>query len=200
MRPRLFDENAVLTVAFDQFWRKGVRGTSLSDIARDVGMQRGSLYNAYGTKEALFLRAYARYADDYLAAVASALAVGKLRERLERFFDVAIRNFSIGTPPRGCPTTRGLMEVASIEGDELAEEVRTAFAGLLSRLTGFLWEAFAQGVASGEFSGSPDAAAEHVLTIARGLVVLESAYHDEPMLQRVAANTIDILLGAGHDI
>ena len=62
MRPREFDHDDVLRIAFDQFWRKGVRGTSLSDIARDAGVQRGSLYNAFGSKEALFLQAYERYA------------------------------------------------------------------------------------------------------------------------------------------
>src|ERR1700712_730219 len=58
LRPREFDHDDVLRVAFEQFWRKGVRGTSLSDIARDAGVQRGSLYNAFGSKEALFLCAY----------------------------------------------------------------------------------------------------------------------------------------------
>ena len=57
MRPREFDHDDVLRIAFDQFWRKGVRGTQLSDIARDAGVQRGSLYNAFGSKEALFLTA-----------------------------------------------------------------------------------------------------------------------------------------------
>ena len=70
MRPREFDHDDVLRIAFDQFWRKGVRGTSLSDIARDAGVQRGSLYNAFGSKEALFLCAYERYAGDYLSVAA----------------------------------------------------------------------------------------------------------------------------------
>ena len=76
VRPREFDHDDVLRIAFDQFWRKGVRGTSLSDIARDAGVQRGSLYNAFGSKEALFLHAYDRYAGDYLVALQKALGTG----------------------------------------------------------------------------------------------------------------------------
>ncbi|MGT2503934.1 TetR/AcrR family transcriptional regulator [Bradyrhizobium guangxiense] len=110
MRPREFDHDEVLRIAFDQFWRKGVRGASLSDIAREAGVQRGSLYNAFGSKEALFLQAYERYAEDYLAALQKTLATGSLRKRLTAFFDLTISNFRSGTPPRGCPTTRGLME------------------------------------------------------------------------------------------
>src|SRR5919206_269927 len=81
VRPREFDHDDVLRIAFDQFWRKGVRGTSLSDIARDAGVQRGSLYNAFGSKEALFLAAYQRYASEYLGALQKTLASGPPRAR-----------------------------------------------------------------------------------------------------------------------
>ena len=73
MRPREFDNDDVLRIAFEQFWRNGVRGTSLSDIARDAGVQRGSLYNAFGSKEALFLRAYERYRRSGEGRVAKAI-------------------------------------------------------------------------------------------------------------------------------
>src|SRR6476620_12287947 len=86
LRPREFDYDDVLRIAFDQFWRKGVRGTSLSDIARDAGVQRGSLYNAFGSKEALFLVAYQRYAADYLNSLQNVLSTGTLRKRLTTFF------------------------------------------------------------------------------------------------------------------
>jgi len=109
LRPREFDHDDVLRIAFEQFWRKGVRGTSLSDIARDAGVQRGSLYNAFGSKEALFLQAYERYAGEYLVTLQKALGAGSLRKRLTAFFDLTITNFRAGSPPRGCPTTRGLM-------------------------------------------------------------------------------------------
>ena len=54
MRPREFDHDDVLRIAFEQFWRKGVRGTSLSDIARDAGVKRGSLYT-YVKNEQIFV-------------------------------------------------------------------------------------------------------------------------------------------------
>ena len=73
MRPREFDHDEVLRIAFDQFWRRGVRGTSLSDIARDAGIQRGSLYNAFGDKRTLYAHALNRYLDQ------------TFRERIRRF-------------------------------------------------------------------------------------------------------------------
>ena len=197
MRPREFDSDDVLRIAFDQFWRKGVRGASLSDIARDAGVQRGSLYNAFGSKEALFLQAYERYAGAYLLALQKALATGSLRKRLTAFFDLTITNFRSGSPPRGCPTTRGLMELGAAEGEGLDEDARKAFARLISRITALVQDALSAGAQRGEFSGDAAAAALHIITVTRGLAVLERAFDDEPQLHKIAAYTIDLVLGKG---
>jgi TetR/AcrR family transcriptional regulator, transcriptional repressor for nem operon len=195
LRPREFDHDDVLRIAFDQFWRKGVRGTSLSDIARDAGVQRGSLYNAYGSKEALFLSAYELYADRYLVTLQKALGAGSLRERLSAFFEVTIKNFRSGSPPRGCPTTRGLMELAPGKGEGLDEDARKAFADLVNRVTALIEQAFVEGKKRGEFSGTPKTAALHVATVTRGMAVMERAFGDEAELKRIATHTIDLLLG-----
>jgi TetR/AcrR family transcriptional regulator, transcriptional repressor for nem operon len=197
LRPREFDHDDVLRIAFDQFWRKGVRGTSLSDIARDAGVQRGSLYNAFGSKEALFLCAYERHASEYLSSVQKALSSGTLRERLTAFFDLTIKNFRAGSPPRGCPTTRGLMELASVEGEGLDENARRAFADLVARITGLVQEALSEGVERGEFKQDPEIAALHIATVTRGLAVLERAFGDEAELRRIAAHTVNLVLDKG---
>ena len=195
MRPREFDHDDVLRIAFDQFWRKGVRGTSLSDIARDAGVQRGSLYNAFGSKEALFLVAYQRYAGEYLSALQKVLGYGTLRARLTAFFELTIKNFRSGSPPRGCPTTRGLMELGSVEGEGLDENARQAFADLIARITGLVQEALSEGARRGEFKGEPESAALHIVTVTRGLAVLERAFGDEAQLRKIAAQTVDLVLG-----
>lgn len=195
MRPREFDHDDVLRIAFEQFWRKGVRGTSLSDIARDAGVQRGSLYNAFGGKEALFLVAYEKYAGEYLASLEKALGTGTLRQRLAAFFELTIRNFRSGSPARGCPTTRGLMELGAVEGEGLDDNARQAFAGLMQRINGLLEAALAEGVRRGEFKGDAKAAALHIAAVTRGLAVLERAFGDEAQLRKIAAHTVELLLG-----
>jgi TetR/AcrR family transcriptional regulator, transcriptional repressor for nem operon len=195
LRPREFDHDEVLRIAFDQFWRNGVRGTSLSDIARDAGIQRGSLYNAFGSKEALFLCAYERYSSDYLGSLQKVLGSGTLRKRLTAFFDVTIKNFRAGSPPRGCPTTRGLMELTWAEGKGPDENARQAFADLVARITGLIREALSEGAERGEFSGDPGIAALHIITVTRGLAVLERAFGDEEELRSIATHTVDLVLG-----
>jgi AcrR family transcriptional regulator len=195
VRPREFDHDDVLRIAFEQFWRKGVRGTSLSDIARDAGVQRGSLYNAFGSKEALFLSAYERYAGEYLSGLQKALGSGTLRKRLTAFFELTIRNFRSGSPPRGCPTTRGLMELSPVEGEGLDENARRAFADLMTRITALVRQALSGGAERGEFKGDPAIAALHIATVTRGLAVLERAFGDEAELRRIAKHTVDLVLG-----
>lgn len=194
MRPREFDHDTVLRIAFEEVWRKGLRGASLSEIARAAGVQRGSLYNAFGSKEALFLAAYARYAEDYVASVEKTLGNSGLRDSLTAFFEMTIRNFRSGTPPRGCPTTRGLMELDSTD-DALHHQARDAFAALVTRITALIEAAFVRAAARGEFSGDAAAAAWQIATVTRGLAVLERAFDDEPQLRKIAGHTIDLVLG-----
>jgi hypothetical protein len=118
-----------------------------------------------------------------------------LRERLVAFFDLTIRNFRSGSPPRGCPTTRGLMELAPVKGKGPDAQVRQAFADLLARITGLVQDAFADGVQRGEFNGDPAIAALHIVTVTRGLAVMERAFGDEPELRRIARHTVDLVLG-----
>ncbi len=60
-RPREFDIDEVTDQAMRAFWRGGYGGTSLSDLMAATGLEKGSLYKAFGCKEQLFLAALDRY-------------------------------------------------------------------------------------------------------------------------------------------
>src|ERR1700675_2765436 len=62
-RPRSFDVDRALDRALRVFWRKGYEGASLSDLTKAVGVNRPSLYAAFGDKEALFRKVLGRYLD-----------------------------------------------------------------------------------------------------------------------------------------
>ena len=87
------------------------------------------------------------------------------------------------------------MEVASVEGEGLDENARQAFADLVARITGLIQEALSKGVKRGEFNGPPEIAALHIVTVTRGLAVLERAFGDEAQLRKIATHTIDLVLG-----
>ena len=60
-RPREFDIDEATDQAMQAFWRSGYGGTSLSDLMAATGLEKGSLYKAFGCKERLFLAALDRY-------------------------------------------------------------------------------------------------------------------------------------------
>src|SRR5262245_52832626 len=126
---RQFDEQEVIAIALDVFWRKGLHDATMQELAAATGVQRGSLYNAYGDKEAIFLRAFDRYAGHFLETAGDALAQGDAAARLRKFFDLIIANMTSGSPPRGCLTTRTALDAAIS-----STTVRQRVQGLLSRL------------------------------------------------------------------
>ena len=87
---RQFDEDEVITTALDVFWRKGLHDATMQDLAAATGVQRGSLYNAYGDKEAIFLRAFDRYTEQFLEVAGNALSHGDAAAGLRNFFDMII--------------------------------------------------------------------------------------------------------------
>ena len=87
---RQFDENEMIATALDVFWRKGLHDATMQDLAIATGVQRGSLYNAYGDKEAIFLRAFDAYAAEFLGNAGEALAGDTAAARLRNFLDVII--------------------------------------------------------------------------------------------------------------
>ncbi|HUE68580.1 MAG TPA: TetR/AcrR family transcriptional regulator [Candidatus Acidoferrum sp.] len=86
-RPRSYDPDAVLDRAAQLFWANGFSATSLDDLSAAMGMGRPSIYNAFGDKEALFLRALQRYRDTVALTPLRALeAEDSIRQGLEAFF------------------------------------------------------------------------------------------------------------------
>src|SRR5439155_18551737 len=72
-QPRSFDLDKALDAALQVFWRKGYEGASLSDLTQAMGINRPSLYAAFGDKETLFRKALDRYAEGPAAYVGEAL-------------------------------------------------------------------------------------------------------------------------------
>ena len=72
-RPRAYDTDAVLDRAAEVFWANGFSATSLDDLSAAMGMARPSIYNAFGDKAALFLRALERFRDTVASSPVRAL-------------------------------------------------------------------------------------------------------------------------------
>jgi AcrR family transcriptional regulator len=103
-RPRAYDPDTALAQAMAVFWDAGYAGTSLDDITAGTGMNRPSLYGAFGDKRALYLQTLERYRSLGRAALDEALARDRpLRAALRRVYDTALSLYCSGqSGARGC--------------------------------------------------------------------------------------------------
>src|SRR5882672_6708599 len=68
-RPRAYQPEIALGKALDLFRRGGFAATSLDDLSAATGMNRPSLYGAFGDKRELYIKSYRRYREDARAAM-----------------------------------------------------------------------------------------------------------------------------------
>src|SRR5437867_3009296 len=101
-RPREFDIEAALDRALDVFWRYGYEGATIPELTRAMGINRPSLYAAFGSKEDLFRRVLDRYRTRTSSYAADALTESTARAVVERLFAGIISQLSKRNQPRGC--------------------------------------------------------------------------------------------------
>jgi len=139
-RPRAYEPQAALQRATDRFWRSGYSSTSLDDICAATGMNRPSLYAAFGDKHTLYLKALDRYWQFSLIATREALSDGDqtLDEALMHAYDRQLSIYFAGDGlARGCFAI-GTATVEAIDDSEirsaLADGLRTLDADFEARL------------------------------------------------------------------
>src|ERR1700720_1679456 len=121
-RPRSFDLDEALDRALQVFWRKGYEGASLSDLTKAVGVNRPSLYAAFGDKKALFRKALDRYLTGPAAYTQEALKEPTARAVVERLLQGAADLNTAPRNPGGCLTVQGALACGEA-GDAIRQEL-----------------------------------------------------------------------------
>ena len=105
-RPRAYQPEIALGKALDLFRKDGFAATSLDDLSTATGMNRPSLYGAFGDKRELYIKSYQRYRADARAAMIDIFSDPlPIRQRLARIYAVALDIYLSGEAgPRGCFT------------------------------------------------------------------------------------------------
>src|SRR5262245_47527927 len=102
-RPRGFEPDAVLQRVRAVFLEKGFAGASLDELAEAAGLNRPSLYAAFGDKEQLYIHTLRAYGAQGVAAMDAALAgEGPIDKRLGQVFRGAVDIYTAPPSPRGC--------------------------------------------------------------------------------------------------
>ena len=187
-RPRKFDEQDVVVAARRQFNETGYHGTSVEDLSRVTGLSKGSLYGAFGDKEALFHRVF----DDYCTAAGDsveAMVEGPEDQALDRLRDW-LRSTEGGTDRVGCLLAKGTAELAW--GDEVVATRSLATFGTLFDSCRRLVEQ-AQRAGHLDPDADPEVLGGLVVTTHRGLEALAEAGVDATTLNRIADAAIDAI-------
>ncbi|MFD5748189.1 TetR/AcrR family transcriptional regulator [Streptomyces sp. NPDC127033] len=185
-RPRKFNEQDVIVAARRQFNETGYHGTSVDDLSRATGLSKGSLYGAFGDKEALFKRVFEEYCASSDEGAAARLE-GPEDQALDR-----LRNWLRApegyTDRRGCLLAKATAELAW-ENDDIATRSLAAHETLL--------DSCRQLVEQAQRAGHLDPAADAevlgglILTTHRGLEALAKAGVDTEARNRIADAAID---------
>ncbi|RDL45742.1 TetR/AcrR family transcriptional regulator [Marinomonas piezotolerans] len=114
-RQRAFDKEYALMEAMKVFWLKGYSGASLRDLTEAMGINKPSVYSAFGSKEELFVSAINQYVDRYGLPNFDALQdmALPLSERLEAYLNALLDMLLDPALPGGCFVTNSTCELGS---------------------------------------------------------------------------------------
>lgn len=156
-RPRAYDPDAALERAFEAFWKKGYTATSLEDLATATGMNRRSLYAAFGDKHTLYLKALDYYGRISAAQMRDAFTADvPLADALTRIYEAALAIYFSG---KG--RARGCFSVGTATAED--PEIRAALVRSVRRSDKSFETRIRTAAEKGEFPAGADPAALAVL-------------------------------------
>jgi AcrR family transcriptional regulator len=193
-RPRAYEPDVALAKALDLFRKDGFAATSLDDLSAATGMNRPSLYGAFGDKRELYIKSYQRYRDDARAAMIEIFR-GELpvRKRLERIYAIALDIYLGGESPRGCFTVMTAASEAVADPD-----IRAMVLEGFTELDKAFAACFRQAKEKGEVPASADPIALSQLASAtiHSIAIRARAGVPRKELEAIVKSAIDVMLGA----
>ena len=192
-RPRSFDPDEVLDRVRAVFWNLGYAATSLDDLAAATGLNRPSLYAAFGDKQALYLAALERSSREALAAIGRALSAdAPLRATLGALFKAAGGIYRAGDAgPRGCFIVGTAVTQAVDDPD-----VRALVADYLAAMDGLFSARFARTRAELSPGLTPESAGPFASATLHSLAIRARAGAGEPEMTAMARTACDLICKA----
>lgn len=167
-RPSEFNHDTALEAALNVFWAQGYEGTSMADLTAALGINKPSIYAAFGNKEALFKKALSKYAAQHVRVLPEALNAPSAKQAVELFLTSAATLLTNPATPKGCMIVQGALacsEDASAIHHLLADHRKSLEAAFAKR--------FDLAKQQGELSAttSSTALAKLVTTVHQGMSV-----------------------------
>lgn len=190
-RQKQFDTDRALDAAMRLFWEKGYEAASMSELTAAMGVQRPSVYSAFGDKRELFEAALRKYTVDHAAGIRATLQrAGSVRQGFREVFGNVLKDGDSDQPARGCFCINTMVELAPHDErfEVLTREHQMYLAALFA-------EAIERGVRTGELKeiSQPKALAETLVVALIGLTVMLKARPERATAERSAETILTLL-------
>ena len=188
-RSKEFDVDDVLGKAMNIFWQQGYEKTSMQDLVSGMGIHKRSMYDTFGDKHTLYIKAMNRFAAINASKMEGRVeGASSAKAAITQLFDMVIHKS--GAEPKGCLLVNTAVELSNHDPDAAAK-VNEAFQNteqLIERL-------ILDGQAAGEISGRHQAAAlaAYLHNALVGLRVMVKTTTDEEKLQNIVSTTLCVL-------
>lgn len=189
-RPRNFDADVVVSRAMEEFWTHGYAGTSPARLAEATGIAKGSLYNAFSSKRALFDQCLDLYHQHVIETAEYWMArPGTARDCISAALKAVVDGDLAQPQRRGCLIGNTTVELAG-EDAEMSEKLRR----MQDESTSWFAERIRRGQIEGDVDRGRDAQAlaEHVANTLAGLRVMVMT-RDAPALYRIVDTALTVL-------
>src|SRR5258708_19902014 len=193
-RPREYDADKALARAAECFWKHGYAGTSLDELASATGMNRPSLYAAFGNKHDLYLKTLRRYRDESRDTAKALLAdQPALRIYLGRFYHSALDVYFAGSgAARGCYTIGTAATESAVDA-----AVRALLADTIQGTDAFFAMLVRKAIELGEIQpkADPEPLPRALTATLHTLAVRSRAGQSRRELEKLAPAAIEIVCG-----
>jgi AcrR family transcriptional regulator len=183
-RPREFDVNEALDRAMDVFWKRGYEAASLPELTAAMGINKPSLYSAFGSKELLFRKAVQRYVSGPAGYMNEAMKKPTSRAAMEAMLSGAVEMVTDPKHPGGCLIIQGAMSCSAE-----AECLKNEMIALRESGMNLVRDRLETGKRDGDLPAAVDCGdlARYFMCVTNGMAIQAAGGATRTQLQRVAA-------------
>jgi AcrR family transcriptional regulator len=166
----------------EAFWRHGFEGTTMATLTTVTGLNKPSLYAAFGSKEDMFRTAFSRYRERQAAFTGNLLANPDARTGVENVLLALVDSLTQPGMPHGCLMVHGNL-VGSADSEEVRNELKLRRKDTEARIR----ERLKRAQVDGEIAATVDVAdlARYIATLFQGLAVQAAGGTPRKALRRV---------------
>ena len=181
-RPSNFNHEEALEKALRVFWSRGYEGTSMSELTETLGINKPSIYAAFGNKEELFRKALTRYVTGPAAFVGEAMQQPTARQAVEKFLLQAVDFFSDQSTPNGC-----MIVQAALTGGQGSSAIQQELIGYRNSIETSFRERFDLAKEQGDLPPNVNTKqlAKYIATIHQGMSVQATSGATREELQAI---------------